>query len=156
MRKGIINKIFKKYKEGTILQKLSYWILVMHMIVVLFANLIANDKPIFCICNSHWYVPAFSEHEANSIDFLSDNCTFRIMPLISWSAGSIDAKSSGYSAPLRRTGDHIHLLGTDALGRDVLAGLIYGTRYAWTVGLLSTLLAYCRCIYRDDDRVLEK
>jgi ABC-type dipeptide/oligopeptide/nickel transport system permease subunit len=30
-----------------------------------------------------------------------------------------------------------HLLGTDRLGRDVLAGLIHGTRYSLTIGLVS-------------------
>ena len=34
-----------------------------------------------------------------------------------------------------------YLLGTDTLGRDVLAGLIYGTRISLLVGLVSTLIA---------------
>ena len=30
-----------------------------------------------------------------------------------------------------------HWLGTDRLGRDVLSGLIHGTRYALTIGLVA-------------------
>lgn len=34
-----------------------------------------------------------------------------------------------------------HLLGTDALGRDTLSGIIYGLRYSLWIGILSTLIA---------------
>jgi peptide/nickel transport system permease protein len=34
---------------------------------------------------------------------------------------------------------HAHWLGTDALGRDVMAGIIYGARVSLLVGLISTL-----------------
>ena len=34
-----------------------------------------------------------------------------------------------------------HWLGTDQIGRDVLAGMLYGTRVAFTVGILAMALA---------------
>jgi peptide/nickel transport system permease protein len=34
-----------------------------------------------------------------------------------------------------------HLLGTDDLGRDILAGIVYGTRVSLTVGVMSALVA---------------
>jgi peptide/nickel transport system permease protein len=40
--------------------------------------------------------------------------------------------------PLSRSSDgHLHLLGTDALGRDILSRLIYGTRISLAVALLA-------------------
>ncbi|MEP7323463.1 MAG: ABC transporter permease [Saprospiraceae bacterium] len=142
MIKTIIHGFISVYKKYSTLQKLACWILGGHLVIVLFGNIIANDKPIFCVCDGQWYLPAlYSANNYSSMDFQKNTCSFRLMPLISWSSGSIDANSSGYAPPLSRSGRHRHWLGTDALGRDVLAGLIYGTRYAWTVGFLSTLFA---------------
>jgi peptide/nickel transport system permease protein len=142
MIKSLLHRLLRVYKKYSPLQKAACWILAVHLVIVLFGNIIANDKPVFCICNGHWYWPAFELNNAYyPSEFLKDKCSFKLMPLLSWSAGSIDARSSGYTPPFSRSGVHRHWLGTDALGRDVLAGLIYGTRYAWIVGFLSTLLA---------------
>lgn len=44
-------------------------------------------------------------------------------------------------APLSRSEDGLHLLGTDALGRDVLSRLIAGARVSLLVGVLSVLVS---------------
>ncbi|MEO5583698.1 MAG: hypothetical protein ABIR66_13490, partial [Saprospiraceae bacterium] len=138
MIRTTLRNFLRVYKKYSPLQKLACWILSGHLVIVLFGSLIANDKPIFCVCEGHLYWPALQGTNSNrSIDFLKNNCSFRLMPLISWSSGSIDANSSGYAPPLSRSRGHRHWLGTDALGRDVFAGLIYGARYAWTIGFLS-------------------
>ena len=43
--------------------------------------------------------------------------------------------------PLSRSEDGLHLLGTDALGRDVLSRLIIGSRVSLLVGVLSVLVS---------------
>ena len=51
--------------------------------------------------------------------------------------------------PLRGTGvgleppGAMHLLGTDDLGHDVLAQVLYGARVSITVGLISSVIAFC-------------
>jgi ABC-type dipeptide/oligopeptide/nickel transport system permease subunit len=65
-------------------------------------------------------------------------------PLIPYSASSLDNKSNFLPPNLPK---HLplynrHLLGTDAVGRDVSAGLIMGTRTALLVGFGGMFLAF--------------
>ena len=140
--KNIFHTIRSGYRGYTKTQKICCWIIGINLFIALFADVLANDKPLFCICDGHWYFPAFNINTHNSnLDFNSNQCTYKIHTILPWGAGSIDAGSSGYTPPGHRAGHHIHWLGTDALGRDVFAGMIYGTRYAWIIGILSTLIA---------------
>lgn len=53
-----------------------------------------------------------------------------------------DVASRRFVAPLGRTADGaLHLLGTDRLGRDLLARLLLGARVSLAVGLLAALVA---------------
>lgn len=142
MIRANFHNMVSKYKTLTRLQRLCCWILSFHLLLAVFANLIANDKPLLCKCHGTWSMPALGQGDRlDTINYNTQDCSVRIMPTIPWSSRSIDAKSSGYASPLHRSGEHIHWLGTDALGRDVLAGLIHGTRYAWIIGLMSTMFA---------------
>lgn len=142
MIKALFHKMASKYKTLTRLQQLCCWILTIHFFFALFAHILANDKPLLCKYRGRWSMPAFGHGDgSDTINYNTPDCTVKLMPLIPWSSRTIDAKSSGYASPLHRSGGHIHWLGTDALGRDVLAGLIHGTRYAWIIGILSTLFA---------------
>ena len=74
----------------------------------------------------------------------SESCQFGIKALIPYDSNSTDKKN-------RKVGPfdyqdvsslyYRHWLGTDALGRDVLAGLIEGSYIAFIVGILSSLFA---------------
>jgi len=67
------------------------------------------------------------------------------MPLIPYSPTSIDRKNTRFKSPFAKQNisswRYRHWLGTDKLGRDVMAGMIYGTRVAMLVGILSMLVA---------------
>ncbi len=65
--------------------------------------------------------------------------------LIPFSASSIDVKAMNHFPPFNSTGSH--LLGTDSAGRDVLAGLIYGTRSALFFGFTSMFIALFIAIF---------
>lgn len=65
-----------------------------------------------------------------------------VHPLIPFTSGSTALAEGRYAPPLTYASDgHLHLLGTDRLGRDVAAGLVAGTRIAVWVGLGSVALA---------------
>jgi len=65
--------------------------------------------------------------------------------LIPYSASSIDKQNRGVgpfskqSVPNLR---HRHWLGTDAIGRDVLAGMLHGTSIAFIVGFFSVVISF--------------
>lgn len=128
--------------------KFSLGIVYLSLFIALFADLLAHDKPLVCQCEGQWRWPAFRQageslgwmNITHAFDYTT--CTNKWMPLIPFNASTIDPNASGYSPPAesRSAQGYRHWLGTDALGRDVLAGIIHGTRYAWIIGLISTLL----------------
>jgi len=74
------------------------------------------------------------------------NCAWSVKPIIPYSQKTIDIKNGRYKGPFS-TQDvaslrERHWLGTDALGRDSLAGLLYGSTIALRIGLFAALLAF--------------
>ena len=121
-------------------------------LISIFAEFIANDKPIFVVFDSQIHFPVFEkisetyyggefETEADYKDpfvrDLIDKKGFSVMPLIEYSYDTInyDLKVPSPSPPTFE-----NLLGTDDQGRDVLARLIYGFRISVFFGL--TLQSY--------------
>nr|MBS0037485.1 ABC transporter permease [Saprospiraceae bacterium] len=68
-----------------------------------------------------------------------------VMPPVPYSPQSIDRLNASFKSPAGnqqiRSSHERHWLGTDGLGRDVLAGLIHGSRLALMIGFLSVFLA---------------
>ena len=116
----------------------------------LFAELIANDRPIVLVHRGTLYVPAlvdYSEAELGgelpiAADFAdpfvqrSVAGSFALWPPIRFRHDTIDLQLAepAPAAPSSR-----HLLGTDDGGKDTLARLIYGFRLSVLFGLLLTL-----------------
>ena len=122
-------------------------------LISVFAEFIANDKPIIVVFNGQIHFPVFEkisetyyggefETEADYKDpFVKDLITqkgFFVMPLIEYSYDTInyDLKVPSPSPPTFE-----NLLGTDDQGRDVLARLIYGFRISVFFGLTLTILS---------------
>ena len=143
------NWLRQYWQNKSVTYRVSLMVIVSSLFIAVVADLIANEKPLFCICGGRWHFPAWRDYaeytgllrKTNAFDYTS--CTQRLSAPVPFSPSTIDPAGSGYLSPARgRTlSGHKHWLGTDALGRDVLAGMIHGTRYAWLIGLLSTLLA---------------
>ena len=138
---------FKSIKRGYG----SLIIFTVLFIVSLFAELIANDKPILVYYDGAVYMPILEsypettfggefESEADYRDpFVSElirDQGWILWPLIPFSYDTInyDLETPAPSAP---SADN--WLGTDDQGRDVLARLIYGFRISVLFGLLLTL-----------------
>jgi peptide/nickel transport system permease protein len=133
--------ILKKYLSAF---HWSIFILFMYVMVALFAPIIANQYPLACKTEKGWLFPAiFSQdrhiHKANS--FIDTDC---IMPLIPFSPQVTDINNGASLSPGQTT--HIkhekHWLGTDKLGRDVAAGIIYGTKTAIQIGFISVFFSF--------------
>lgn len=116
--------------------------LLLFIFTGVFSDFIANDKPIICKNSSGYFIPVLDK------DFNYDklkNCDTILNPPIKYSYKTIDTKNAGYMSPFSKqnllSGQQRHFLGTDELGRDVLAGIIHGTGIALKTGFFSMFLA---------------
>ncbi|HYG53601.1 MAG TPA: ABC transporter permease, partial [Flavobacteriales bacterium] len=87
-------------------------------------------------------------------DWRKMDVAYILWPVVPFSPENPDYYNRDYVAPtdkqlvpspngktVEATGKFRHLLGTDDLGRDVLAGIIHGARTSLTIGVFSMLLA---------------
>jgi microcin C transport system permease protein len=143
--------IFKANKRGY----WSLWIFLALFTITLFAELIANDKPIMIYTNGEVYFPAFTryaetefggdfETEADYKDayveelIIEEGNGWMLWPIIRYDYSTInyDLKQAAPSPP-----DMDNWLGTDDQGRDVLARVIYGFRISVLFGLVLTIVS---------------
>ena len=131
----------------------SLWIFLVVFLVTLFAEFIANDRPILVHFNGSWYFPVFADYPETTfggefptaadyrdpaVNKLITAQGWMLWPVIPFSYGTInyDLPSPAPSPPSR-----VNWLGTDDQGRDVLARLIYGFRISVLFGLVLTALS---------------
>ncbi|MBL8676823.1 MAG: ABC transporter permease [Alphaproteobacteria bacterium] len=140
---------FKANKRGYV----SFWIFLLLFTVTLFAEFIANDKPLLVKYENHFYYPVFIQYPETTfrgefetetnyrdpfVQNLIDAQGWMIWPLIPFSYNTVnyDLPVPAPSPPSAED-----WLGTDDQGRDVLARLIYGFRISVLFGLTLTLLS---------------
>ncbi len=123
------------------------WSLVALIAVAVCAPLIANDRPLLAVIDDHLAAPAFVDLPV--LGPLFDRAAIRS---VAW-----EAPRAGVRTLIRAPVPHsyrgirldeallppgrAHLLGTDALGRDLLARLIHGARSSLLVGFGATAIA---------------
>jgi peptide/nickel transport system permease protein len=150
-----------KHEKGRAVDQ-TYWSLVKHQFrknklavaafyVVLFlvslallADFLANNKPIYCSYNGESNFPIFKQYAVDlgfskwqpdflNADFKTLQFGIAIWPPIKFSYSDVDLFNSS-TGPSIATG---HYLGTDGIGRDVLSGLIHGSRISLSVGFVA-------------------
>ncbi len=131
----------------------SFWIFVVLFVLSLFAEFIANDKPLLVHYDDRWFFPVveavpeteyggFFETEAVYTDpavvELIEEKGWMIWPLIPY-----DYRNPAHDleAPAPTPPDANHWLGTDDAARDVVARTIYGFRISVLFGLTLTALS---------------
>jgi len=131
----------------------SLWIFTALFVLSLFAELIANDRPILVRYQSDFYVPIVKDYPETAFggdfptptDYLDPDIkktfskpgNWAVYPLITYNYNTLNyfAKEPNPASPSRD-----NLLGTDDRGRDVVARLIYGFRLSVLFGLCLTVL----------------
>jgi microcin C transport system permease protein len=128
----------------------SLWIFLALFFVSLFAEFIANDRPLVVHYAGGWYFPVFADYPETTFGGVFPTETdyrdpevkqliadkgWMVWPLIPFSYNTINYNlpSPAPSPPSR-----VNWLGTDDQGRDVLARLIYGFRISVLFGLTLT------------------
>ncbi|MCE3255908.1 MAG: OppC [Rickettsiaceae bacterium] len=140
---------FKKNHRG-------YFALILFLLlffISLFAELVANDKPLLVKYRNHLYFPILKSYsetvfsgdfvtEANYRDPYLQNLINQdgwiIFPPIPYGPSTINYN---ISKPAPSAPDSQNWLGTDSNGRDVLARLIYGLRISLAFGLVLTFFS---------------
>jgi len=123
------------------------------LLLSLFAEFIANDKPIFLKYQNEYYFPIFKVYtdarfggdfptEANYKDpFIRQNIEeegYMVMPIIEFSYNTVDYE---LNEPFPAAPSGRHWLGTDEEGRDIVARLLYGIRLSFAFAFLLTLIS---------------
>jgi peptide/nickel transport system permease protein len=116
-------------------------------LTAMFADFLAGNKPYFMKYGGKTYFPAFRQYAVylrladwqqplrRRRNFKRLNSEYAIFPPVPYGPSDVNL-SEKYEPP-----GTTHFLGTDRLGRDVLSGLIHGTRYALTIGLVSVAIS---------------
>jgi microcin C transport system permease protein len=147
-------KRFRSLKRGW----WSFLILAGLFALCLFAELFINKRPLFVSHEGRWLFPTYTgfhsgrefglnyDYEANYRELrekwsAEDSRNWMIMPLIPWDPYENDFRQ-GEQHPLGPDLARGHVLGTDKIGRDVLARIFYGFR----VNMLFAL-AYAGGVY---------
>ena len=140
---------FKANKRGFI----SLWIFTLLFGLSLFAEIIANDKPLLVSYDNQWFVPVINEYAETEfggefeteadykdpyvIDLIKES-GYIVWPIIPFSYDTINFDIVG-AVPSEP--DSVNWLGTDDKGRDVLARIIYGFRISVLFGFVLTIVS---------------
>ncbi|MCW5771767.1 MAG: ABC transporter permease [Rhodospirillaceae bacterium] len=130
----------------------SMWVFLVLFFVSLFAELIANDRPLLVYYKGSYYTPVFKDYPETTFGgFLPSTAVYdsnmqaairengwMIWPLIPY---RYDTTYFKLKTPPPTAPDWEHLLGTDNAPRDVLANVIYGFRISVLFGLALTLFS---------------
>ncbi|MDO6707551.1 ABC transporter permease [Photobacterium sp. 1_MG-2023] len=140
---------FKAHRRGY----WSLWIFSVLFFLSLFAEVIANDKPLLISFKGDYYFPIVQHYaetefggefatEADYTDpYVQELITAEgsmIWPPIRFSYDTINYNLSG---PAPSAPDQVNWLGTDDKGRDVLARIIYGFRVSVLFGFALTIIS---------------
>ena len=127
---------WRRFRHSKLASAALAYVVLMALIALL-APLLANRKPLLEKTPNGWSSPAFADYwlDDPDLDLPPSHATFTLHAPSQHSPNTIDL-GGRLESP---SGEH--LLGTDDLGRDVLARMIHGARVSLAVGLLATLIA---------------
>lgn len=140
---------FKSNKRGY----WSLWIFVVLCLICLFAEFLANDKPILVNYKGSFYVPVVqnlpettfggdfeteADYRDTHVQDLIKQDGYMIWPLIHFSYDTINYNLTT-PAPSPPSSDN--WIGTDDQGRDVVARVVYGFRISILFGLTLTIIS---------------
>ncbi|EOU2463301.1 ABC transporter permease [Vibrio navarrensis] len=144
---------FKAIKRGYY----SFVLLSIMLVLSLFAELLINSKALVVKYQGEYFFPVFSDVRTGS-EFGQESASeanyrelqkqfaeqggdnFVLLPLVPWNPYEQDF--SGDYPPTAPDAQSKHYLGTDVIGRDILARLVYGFRTAMGFALLTMIISY--------------
>jgi peptide/nickel transport system permease protein len=142
---GYWHGVWRHFKRNR-LAVAGLWVSIGLVTIALLADFIANDQPYYMVYQGKTYFPivhSYLDHlglwplpeELRRVDFATLTPEQAIFPPVPHRPNRIDLL-----VPLEEPSP-AHWLGTDALGRDVLSGIIHGSRISLSIGFISIGIA---------------
>ncbi|MFN8276534.1 MAG: ABC transporter permease [Chitinophagales bacterium] len=147
-----VKRQFRKKKTAVV----SLYIVVFLAVIAVLAPFLANEKPLYCQYQGETYFPVFKDlavsfglgqfqPKFNNVNWKELDYDAVIFPPVPYLPMNQDANNTNSVSPLAEQDVPSmrwhHWMGTDELGRDILSGMIHGTRISMTVGLISMSIA---------------
>jgi len=141
--------MFRANRRGFV----SFWIVCALFILTLFAEFIANDRPILVGFRGDLYAPVLKDYPETTFGGTFDTPAdyrdryvaeliaaegWMLWPPVRFNAGTVNFD---LAVPAPAPPSAVNWLGTDDQGRDVLARLIYGLRLSIAFGLILTVIS---------------
>lgn len=136
----LVGRQFRKNRPAVF----GAFIILFLALVAVFADFLANDRPIVCKYQGEVYFPVIQDYFGDlqlsgEEGWKELEYDWAWWPPVPYASSNNDLDYS-FTAPFD-DGDHSHLLGTDQLGRDLLAGLIHGARISLLIGIVAMGIA---------------
>jgi peptide/nickel transport system permease protein len=142
---GLWSYVWGQFKRNRIALS-AFYVVFFLAAMALFADFLSNDKPYYMRHRDKTYFPIFRSYlvalrigawpaELLNVDFKRLDAELSIFPPVPYRPSNIDLMAP-FEPPSRK-----HWLGTDKLGRDVMAGIIHGSRISLSIGFVAVGIA---------------
>jgi peptide/nickel transport system permease protein len=134
-------RVWRHFKRNT-LAVVGLWVSILLLLMALFADFLANDKPYYMVYQGKTFFPILRSYlvqlglaswpkELQHVNFAQLPADQMVFPPIPYRPNRIDLLVP-FAEPSRE-----HWLGTDKLGRDVMAGIVHGARISLSIGFVA-------------------
>jgi peptide/nickel transport system permease protein len=142
---GLWSDVWRRFKRNPIALA-GFCVVSFLALMALFADFIANDKPYYLEYRGKTYFPIFRSYivgaklgrwptDLLNVDFKKLEGAKAIFPPIPYRPSNINLLE-----PLEPPSPK-HWFGTDKLGRDVMAGMVHGSRISLSIGFIAVGIA---------------
>jgi microcin C transport system permease protein len=141
---------FRRNRRGYV----SFWLFSVLFVFCLFAEFVANDRPLLIRYDGKWFVPVLKDYSEDAFDptllpiqaDYTDPALARVISEKGWMVWPLipyayNTNVKNLPAPAPSPPTWRNPLGTDDQARDVLARVIYGFRISILFGFTLTILA---------------
>lgn len=135
----------------------NHWsakVIAFYLVISLLAPIISNDLPLLRVSRGEWSFPFLQSGKEYNYSNNKVEEAFEVHALFRYSSGKSDPHNMSFRGPFDQqvavdsNGRQIeipiekrHWLGTNLLGSDLLADIIYGTRISVFISFFATLIA---------------
>jgi peptide/nickel transport system permease protein len=142
---GLWADVWKRFRRNRIALT-GFYAVCFLAFMALFADFLANDKPYYLQYGGKTYFPIFRSYlvdarlsqwppELLNVDYKKLEGAWQIFPPIPYRPSNISLLEPLESPSAK------HWFGTDKLGRDVMAGMIHGSRISLSIGFVAVGIA---------------